>query len=350
MAPTIKSPICDLFQIKYPILLAGMAKVSNGKLAAAVTNAGGLGVIGGAMKTPDQLQADVDELKSLMNNPNAPFGVDLLLPQVGGGARKTNKDYTRGHLKELMEVVVKSGAVVFVSAVGVPPQWVVEYLHSHGVMVANMVGHSKHVEKALRAGVDLIIAQGTEAGGHTGEIATSVLIPQCVDICMGRKSPLNGGPVHVIAAGGIYNGRGLAMSLSLGAQGIWVGTRFICAEESGASPFHQKLVVDSSSSDTIRTIIYTGRPLRACKNEYNVDYEENKRDKIKELQSKGIVVYRNDVETARKNKEHFDIPRTYPQYMGQAIGGINKIMPARDIVEEIMQDAHQVLTQMTSRL
>ena len=124
----------------------------------------------------------------------------------------------------------------------------------------------------------------------------------------------------------------------------------ICAKESGATPFHQKLVLDSSSSDTIRTTIYTGRPLRACRNEYNVDYEENRRDRIKELESRGIVVYKNDVKTARAKGEDFDLVHTYPQYMGQAIGGITEVKSAAEIVEEFMNDATSILRQMTARL
>lgn len=350
MVREIKTAITEMFGIKYPILLAGMAKVSNPALAAAVTNAGGLGVIGGAIKTPEQLKKEVDELKSLLDDPNAPFGVDLLLPQVGGSARKTNKDYTRGKLKDLIQVVIDSKAKLFVCAVGVPPRWVVDLLHSNNILVANMVGAPKHVQKAIDQGVDLIFAQGTEAGGHTGEIATSVLIPQCVDICKRHKSPLTGQPIHVVAAGGIYDGRGLVMALALGAEAVWVGTRFICAEESGASPLHKKLVVESESADTIRTTIYTGRPLRACKNEYNVDYETSKRDRIEELQSKGIIVYAHDVRTARAEGKDFDLAGTYPQYMGQAIGGIREVKPAAAIVEEFMTEAVSNIQGLKSRL
>merc|ERR1719487_789893 len=106
----------------------------------------------------------------------------------------------------------------------------------------NMVGAVKHVEKALAVGVDIICAQGGEGGGHTGEVATSILIPKVVDACRGRVSPLTGKPVLVVAAGGIFDGRGLAMALSVGAAGVWVGTRFVAAEEAGAGPYHKDLL------------------------------------------------------------------------------------------------------------
>ncbi|GBG27656.1 Beta-hexosaminidase subunit beta [Hondaea fermentalgiana] len=332
-----------------PIVLAGMAKVSNAKLCAAVTNAGGLGVIGGAMKTPDQLRQDIAEIKAEIGS-SQPFGVDLLLPKVGEGARKTNYDYTKGALGEIVDILCKEKPAMFVSAVGVPPAWAVEKLHEAGVLVANMVGHPKHCKGALEVGCDVLIAQGSEAGGHTGDIATSVLVPQVVDAAQKAISPLTGKPVQVLAAGGIYDGRGLAMALSLGASGVWVGTRFIAAEESGATPMHQQLVLEKGSGDTIRTTLYTGRPLRCVANEFNTDWEENRKEEIKSLQSQGKIVYATLVRGARARGEHFDIARTYPQYVGQGIGGIHKVMPAQEIVEEMMNDACAILQRNAARI
>merc|ERR1719253_2284221 len=153
------------------------------------------------------LQIEIDEVKKLLKDPNAPFGVDLAIPQVGGSARKTNKDYTHGKLGELTDIIIKERAAIFVCAVGVPPKFMVDKLHAAGIPIMNMVGHPHHVQKALDAGVDLICAQGGEGGGHTGEIATSILIPKVVDACRGKISPLTGGPVHVVAAGGIFDSR-----------------------------------------------------------------------------------------------------------------------------------------------
>jgi len=245
--------------------------VSGPKLCAAVSNSGGLGVFGGLFYTPRLLRKNIQMLKKQLNNPNLPFGVDLLFPKVGGGARATNYDYTGGKVDELLDVVIEEKASLFVSAVGVPSKHVVERLHGAGIPIMNMVGAPKHVRYALDAGVDLICAQGGEAGGHTGEVATSILIPKVVDMCKGKKSPLTGEPIYVVAAGGIFDGRGLAMALSLGAQAVWVGTRFICAAESGAPKEHVKSVLGATVLDSLRTIIYTGRPLRVRKNEYAED-------------------------------------------------------------------------------
>ena len=222
MPQTIQTPLTKRLGIKHPIILAGMARTSGGPLAAAVSNAGGLGVVGGLGYTPNQLQEILTELKSNLDSPDLPFGVDLALPQVGGSARKTNHDYTHGQLDELIEVTIRNKARLFVSAVGVPPDHVIKRLHEAGVLIMNMVGHPKHAHKALKAGVDIVCAQGGEGGGHTGDIANSILIPACVDAARQYKSPLTGETAIVVAAGGIKDGRGLASSLMQGAQAVWV--------------------------------------------------------------------------------------------------------------------------------
>merc|ERR1712100_680712 len=135
------------------------------------------------------------------------------------------------------------------------------------------IGAVKHATKAIEAGCDIICAQG---GGHTGDCPTSILLPKVVDICRGHKSPLTGGPVLVVGAGGIFDGRGLAMALCAGCSGVWVGTRFIASEEAGAGPMHKKRVVSAAYEDTVRTIIYSGRPMRVFKTPYTLDFMDNR--------------------------------------------------------------------------
>lgn len=243
MAPQINTAITKMFGIKHPILLAGMNVAAGPDLAAAVTNAGGLGVIGGVGYTPQMLREQIADLKAALNDKDAPFGVDLLLPAVGAGARKTNYDYTHGTLPELIDTIIASGAKLFVCAVGVPPKEVVDKLHAAKIPVLNMIGHPKHVKKALAVGVDMICAQGGEGGGHTGDIPTSILLPQCVELCNKAKSPLTGDKVHVIAAGAMYRGSSLAAALSYGCEAVWVGTRFVAAKEAGAPKGHQEAYV-----------------------------------------------------------------------------------------------------------
>lgn len=169
-------------------------------------------------------------------------------------------DYTKGKLNELVDIIIESGASLFVSAVGVPPKAVVDRLHQHGILYMNMIGHPKHAQKAIDIGADIICAQGGEGGGHTGDVPTTVLIPTVAKICEGKISPFTKKPVQVVAAGGLFNGNSLAAALMLGASGVWVGTRFILAEEAGAPKAHQEAVRTSGFEDNIRTIIFTVRP------------------------------------------------------------------------------------------
>jgi len=335
----IRTTTTDLLKINHPIILAGMNVAAGPKLAAAVTNAGGLGVIGGVGYTPDMLREQVAELKSYLNDKNAPFGVDLLLPQVGGNARKTNYDYTKGKLNELVDVVIESGAKLFVSAVGVPPKAVVDKLHANGILYMNMIGHPKHVAKCLALGVDLICAQGGEGGGHTGDTPTTVLIPAVVDLVKGHKSPMTGQPVQVVAAGGIYNGQTVAAALALGASAVWVGTRFILTEEAGASKAHQDAVQTSGFDDNIRTIIFTGRPMRVRKNAYINNWEENRAQEIKELTSKGVIPVEHDFEQLGDDIDDETMDNARPFLMGKAAAMVNEKKSARALVDELVGDA-----------
>ena len=208
----------------------------------------------------DEQHEQIITSKDDLVDKNAPFGVDLLLPQVGGGARKTNKDYTFGELPALIDIIIEEKAALFICAVGVPPKWAVEKLHSANIPVMNMIGAVKHVSKALEAGVDIICAQGGEGGGHTGDIPTSILLPEVVDACRGKTSSLTGGPILVVGAGGIFNGRGLASALSMGCSGVWVGTRFIASDEAGAGPTHKRRVVDLLVPVYFLCVFFWGHP------------------------------------------------------------------------------------------
>jgi len=342
MTETIQTPLTKLFGIKYPILQAGMAFAAGPELAAAVTNAGGLGVIGGLNLSPALLRKQINSLKSNLRDKSAPFGVDLLLPQVGGSARKTNVDYTEGKLAELIDIIIEEKTKLFVVAVGVPPRWVVDKLHAANIPVMNMIGSPKHVQKALDAGVDIICAQGGEAGGHTGDLATSVLIPIVVNLCKGKISSLTGGPIYVVAAGGIFDGRGLAAALCWGAQAVWVGTRFVCAEESSAHPRHQKAIMDAGYHATTRTVIYTGRPLRTLRNELVIKWED-KQDEIKKLVDKGIIPVYQDAQERIDKGEQITVSDYHPLLMGQAAGAITDVKPAATIIQEMIADAIKAL-------
>ncbi|KAH0349091.1 2-nitropropane dioxygenase, partial [Aureobasidium melanogenum] len=313
--PTLTTPLTTLLGIKYPILLAGMARTSSGPLAAAVSNAGGLGTIGGLGYNPQQLRDIITDLKSHLSSPDLPFGVDLALPQ-------------------LIDVVIEEGAKLFISAVGVPPKRIIDRLHENGILVMNMVGHPKHAVKALEAGVDCVCAQGGEGGGHTGDIPGNILIPAVVDTASKYKSPLTGEPALVVAAGGIYNGRSLAAALMQGAAGVWVGTRFVASVEAGCSKLHKEAVVSAKFEDTLRTLVVSGRPLRVRMNEYIQSWESRPED-IKRLTEQGIVPMQKDMD----DDKDVDLPFL----MGTVAGVIGDIKPAKDIVEDMVREAVDML-------
>jgi enoyl-[acyl-carrier protein] reductase II len=204
----LKTPICDLFGIEHPILLAGMGGVSMAPLVAAVSNAGGLGVMGAAALSPDDLRTEIRKTRQLTKKP---FAVDLLAPLP---------EMIVPYLPVLFEEEVK----IFVAGLAVPEKYVAD-MKAHGMKIVVMTGKVKHAIRAEQAGADVVAAQGTEAGGHTGEIGTMALVPQVVDAVK----------IPVVAAGGIVDGRGVVAALALGAQGAVVGTRFIATPEATAA-------------------------------------------------------------------------------------------------------------------
>ncbi|KAF2429046.1 2-nitropropane dioxygenase [Tothia fuscella] len=334
--------------IQHPVMLAGMDTTAGSDLVAAVANAGGFGCLGGVKYTPNVLREMIAETKAKFTNPNTPFGVDLLLPQVGGSARKTNEDYTRGNLSALLDVIIEGGAKLFVSAVGVPPKWAVEKLHKHGVLYMNVVGHPKHVIKACEVGADLICAQGGEAGGHTGDIPFSILLPACKEICDRYTSPLLDDKVILVGAGGVYGGGSLAAALMLGASGVWVGTRFAAAKESSATKQAKSDIINGGFDSVVKSIVWSGRPLRAGRNPYINNWEANRQGEIKDLTSKGRVPIPWELEKLHEEgkltEEIEDQAVLRP--MGIVTGLIHKAeQPAADIVREIVEEACAVISQ-----
>lgn len=260
----------------------------------------------------------------------------------------TQYDYTHGTLGELLDIIIDSGAKLFVSAVGVPPAWAIEKLHKANVLVMNMIGHPKHAHKACAAGVDIICAQGGEAGGHTGDIPTMVLIPPCADICSKYKSPLTGKPVTLVAAGGINDGRSVAASIMLGASGVWVGTRFIPSVESKAAEQWKNEVVAANYDSWIKSTVWSGRPLRTLRSWYLDDWENNRQAEIKDLTSRGIVPLPYELdklhEAGKLTEEIQDATVFRP--VGIVVGSVNKAnQTAAEIVKEMVSEARAALDQ-----
>ncbi|KAL3439267.1 Nitronate monooxygenase-domain-containing protein [Aspergillus tetrazonus] len=321
LSQKISTAATDLLGIRNPVLLAGMFAVSSPKLAAAVSNAGGLGVIGGGAYTPDQLRKALEELKGYLVDKNSPFGVDLLIPQVGGNARKTNYDYSHGKLDELIEIIIESGAKLFVCAVGIPPARVVKRLHEGGVLFMNMVGHPHHAQKAIDAGADLLCAQGGEGGGHTGDIPTVILIPAVAKVIGNQKSKFTGRQVVLVAAGGLFNRQSLAAAIMLGASAVWIGTRFILCDEAGSSSSHQQAVQEAGHGDII----------------------QNRREEKLQLQSQGLIPMDQELKAKPDDEEVLD--NAHPVLMGKVAAMVTEKLPASQIVQEMVDEAAHLLMQ-----
>ncbi len=323
----LHTPICDFFGIKYPIVLAGMGGVSMHRLAAAVSNAGGLGVIGAAGLSPEAMRTEIRKTRELTDKP---FAVDLLAPIP---------DMMRPHMPVLLEEKVK----IFVAGLAVPTEFV-QSMKDHGMKIVVMCGKVHHGEKAQDAGADVVVAQGTEAGGHTGEIGLMSLLPQMI----------NAVRLPVLAAGGIAHGSQIAAALTLGAQGVIVGTRFIATPEAQAAPEYRESIVKAREDSTMRTRCYTGKPCRVIRTSYAAEWERDP-SKIKPFPQQAMVSRQNGVmDYTGLDGSHADPDRTFMP-TGQGAGLINDIRPAAEIFANLIREAEatlkhaQILLAETSR-
>ncbi len=314
----IRTPLCDLLGIEHPIMLAGMGGVSYSAVTAAVSEAGGFGCLGAAIMTHEEMRREIAAVRRATTKP---FGVDLLTASP--------RD-----LVAMVETICESGARAFVAGLGVPAN-VVDLCHRHGLLVVNMCGKVSHAVRAVEAGCDIVVAQGTEAGGHTGSVATLPLVPLIVDAV----------DVPVVAAGGIFDGRGLAAALALGAQGVWMGTRFIASAEARAHREFKDRIVAIDETGTVVTRCYSGKTMRAIRTRYTDEWDR----KPGELQPFPIQAARATQEgvwhIASGPDAGFDVDRDCMP-TGQSAGGIAAVEPCRTIVSRIMAEAEAVLARL----
>jgi enoyl-[acyl-carrier protein] reductase II len=312
---TLCTPLTDLLGVKHPIMLAGMGGVSYAELAAAVSNAGGYGVLGMAGRTPEFIR---EEMRKLRNLTDKPFGVDLLAASPES-------------LTASVDVIIEEGASAFIAGLGVPMP-ILEKLKKAGLKVMVVCGAVKHAVKAEQAGCDAVICQGGEGGGHTGLVGTMPLVAQAVETVK----------VPVVAAGGLYDGRGLAAALCLGATGVWMGTRFIASQEAHAGALYHETILEASDEDTIRTRCYSGKPMRVKKNPYVEDWERRPSD-IQPFPQQAILSSRAGVMGGIGGQLEGLDPDKSCFAMGQSAGGIHDVLPAGEIVARIMAEADAAL-------
>ena len=318
----IHTPLCDFLGTKHPIMLAGMGGVSYAELAAAMCNAGGYGVLGMAGTSPDFIASQMARVKELTDKP---FGVDLL------AADPTS-------LEKSVDVIIEGGADSFVAGLGVPMP-IMKKLKDAGVKVMVVGGAVKHAIKAEQAGCDAVILQGGEGGGHTGLVGTLPLVAQAVEAVN----------IPVVAAGGIYDGRGLAAALSLGAVGVWMGTRFIASAEAHAAQSYKETVVGAGDTDTTRTRCYSGKPMRCRTNEYIRDWEARP-DEIQPFPMQAALSVQTDVIGGIggvTDETRLDADKSCFA-MGQSAGGVKDILPVKDIVDRIIDEAEASISRVSA--
>ena len=300
--------ICNLLNIKYPIFQGGMAWVSDSSLAAAVSNAGGLGIIAGGNAPANFVREEIRKAKELTDKP---FGVNIMLLSENAN--------------ELSEIVIEEGVKVVTTGAGNPGKYMEKWKKA-GIKVVPVVASVALAKRMERAGADAVIAEGSEAGGHIGRLTTIVLVPQVVDAVN----------IPVIAAGGIGDGRGIAAVFMLGAKGVQVGTRFLVADECNIHDNYKEAVLKSKDIDTVVTGRPTGHPVQVIKNklarEYmNLEKENAPMEKIEEL-GRGAL---------RKAVKDGDIENG-SLMAGQISGLINKRQSAKAIIEEVFNEFENI--------
>ena len=319
----MKTRLTDILGIEHPVMLAGMGGVSYAPLVTAVSEAGGFGCLGASTMSDGRMVEEIAEVKAATDKP---FGVDLLTAMPG-------------NLVGQVEQIIAGGASVFVAGLGVPAE-VVELCHRSDVLVVNMCGKVDHARRALEAGCDIVVAQGTEAGGHTGQVATLPLVPQIVDAV--------GAHIPVVAAGGIFDGRGLAAALALGADGVWVGTRFIATPEARGVAGYKDALIRTKEDGTTISRAFSGKTMRVVRNETTRFYEEHPTElspfpaQLGKAMEEGSFHLGGDEETPGVDPER----ECYPT--GQGVGGIQTVMPAASIVAQMVEQAEHILGQLGS--
>ncbi len=322
----LKTPICERLGIEFPVFQAGMGWVARGELAAAVSEAGGMGVIGaGSNMSPDELRDEIRLVRSLTDKP---FGVDILFATVRASGSEVVK-YTDA-VQEMVQVVFDENVPVLISGLG-SPKGVVPEAHDRGIFVMSVIGAVRHAIKAVGDGVDAVIASGCDGGGHVGQIGTAALIPAVVDAV----------DVPVLAGGGLADGRGLTAAFAFGAQGIWMGTRFIATIEALAHENYKRKIVEIDSAGTIVTRAHSGKPCRLIRNNFTASWEGREHE-IEPYPLQALHVGHAASELGRRqgNADHGVLPT------GQSAGLIDEIKSAKEVVLDVVAEAAQALERL----
>ncbi len=320
----LRTPLCDLLSIEHPIIQAGMGEFTSAKLVAAVSNAGGLGILGCAYRSVNELSSQFSDIRKLTSRP---FAVNHLLLTLD---------------EEAFSLSLKAQPAAISLAGGDPGEFV-ERAHDLGILVIHQIHTVRQAEQAAERGVDVIIAQGSEAGGHGWTVGAMILIPQVVDVV---------DPIPVVASGSIADGRGLAAAVVLGASGVSIGTRFLASEEAPIEQEWKQMIVDASSEDAVKFDAWNDlmpplkpggyktsmRALRTAYIDYWQQHEDEARQDTERLRAELI-------EAIEQGKQHELVPGA-----GQSAGLVDDILPAGEIVRRIAAEAEYALAQSSAAI
>lgn len=310
----IYTSICEMLGIKYPIFQGGMAHISDAELAAAVSNAGGLGIISAASGDVDAIEKEIDKIRTLTDKP---FGVNVML--MGK------------NIEEIAQLLADKRVPVITTGAGNPQKYITKWKEA-GIKVIPVVPSAALAKLSMRAGADAVIAEGGESGGHVGDITTMALVPQVCDAV----------DIPVIAAGGIADGRGAAAAFMLGAQGIQIGTRFLSAFECNINPAYKAKVLKANDTSTIVTGKRLGHPVRSLKSKFSRAYAKAEYTDIsdEDLEQMAVGTLRAAVVDGDDEKGCF--------LAGQIAGLVNKEESSADIIKQIFDEAEKILSKASS--
>jgi NAD(P)H-dependent flavin oxidoreductase YrpB (nitropropane dioxygenase family) len=376
--PVLRTRLCDILDIEYPVILAGMGGVATADLVAAVSEAGGLGIVGAASMGPEEIERQVRRIRDLTSKP---FGVDVLLPsgvaappqrQEDGekleastaSAPKRPRDYLPGPYQEFIdsaqkefglaprgedqawttgmrtigardfsqrqvEAILDLKVPVFASGLGNPAPYV-EAFHAQGAKVIGLVGNVKNARRVADGGTDVVVALGREAGGHTGRIGTLALLPQVIDAVS---------PTPVVAAGGIGDGRGIAAAIAAGADGVWVGTAFLVSREATWPDLLKNRILAATEEDTRVTRLYSGKTMRNINNPL-IEYWESRKLDALPMGLQGIVS--GEIMAGARQADRMEL---LMNPAGQISGLLKESRPAKEIFEEMVQEAAEIFSE-----
>lgn len=363
----MRNPLCDRLGIEFPIFAFSHCR----DVVAAVSRAGGLGVLGAVAFSPEQLEVELTWLDDHVGQ--RPYGVDVIVParyvgDAAGGLRASQvaellpeahrafvedilarygvedlpaeaerqeraadrpMPFSFESAAELLEVVWRHPKVRLVAnALGPAPEHLVEQAHARGLVVAGLVGRPDHARRQKQAGVDLIVAQGSEAGGHTGEIGTMVLVPQVVDAVA---------PLPVLAAGGIADGRQMAAAVALGAAGVWCGSVWLTTDEAETHPVVKEKFLSATSADTVRSRAKTGKPARQLVSAWTEEWARPDTPDPLAMPLQSALVARAEARIARSAASSDGARQLINYFVGQAVGQMNEAKPAAQVVLDMVE-------------